>query len=190
MVILIGGAGYAGKTLMAQNLLEKYNFPYLSLDHLKMGLYRAGIGCGFTPYNNFEYIGEKLWGILKGVIMTNIENKQNIIIEGCYILPQKIREMERGYLDEIISFYLGFSKQYVESSFNTKMLRFRNAVETRGYIEENTWESHVSDSFKIRDLCEKYKARYFEIKCDYEEEIKAVYAWLDKEVNNIRRNGK
>ena len=48
MVILIGGAGYAGKTFMAQRLLEKYHYPYLSIDHLKMGLYRADPGCGFT----------------------------------------------------------------------------------------------------------------------------------------------
>ncbi|MFB6474947.1 hypothetical protein ABER99_06270 [Paenibacillus glucanolyticus] len=72
---------------MAQRLLEKYHVPYLSIDHFKMGLYRADQNCGFTPLDSTEYIGEKLWPILKGIIMTNIENNQNLIIEGCYVLP-------------------------------------------------------------------------------------------------------
>lgn len=188
VVILIGGVGCAGKTLMAQKLLEKYKYPYLSLDHLKMGLYRAGIGCGFTPYNNFEYIGEKLWGILKGIIMTNIENKQNIIIEGCYILPQKVGEMESEYSREIISFYIGFSESYIKKCFSSKILKHRNVIEARGYEEENTWESYALDNLKMHDLCGKHKARYFEIASDYEEEINSVYSWIDREANNIKMN--
>ena len=42
MVILIAGASHTGKTLLAQRLLEKYHYPYLSIDHLKMGLIRSG----------------------------------------------------------------------------------------------------------------------------------------------------
>ena len=34
MIILIGGASHTGKTLLAQRLLEKYHYPYLSIDHL------------------------------------------------------------------------------------------------------------------------------------------------------------
>ena len=42
MVIFITGASHTGKTLLAQKFLEKYRFPYLSIDHLKMGLIRSG----------------------------------------------------------------------------------------------------------------------------------------------------
>ena len=42
MIILISGASHTGKTLLAQRLLEKYKYPYLSIDHLKMGLIRSG----------------------------------------------------------------------------------------------------------------------------------------------------
>ena len=42
MVILIAGASHAGKTALAQRLLEQYHYPYLSIDHLKMGLIRSG----------------------------------------------------------------------------------------------------------------------------------------------------
>ena len=42
MIILITGASHTGKTLLAQRLLERFKFPYLSIDHLKMGLIRSG----------------------------------------------------------------------------------------------------------------------------------------------------
>jgi hypothetical protein len=65
MVILIGGAGCVGKTLMAQKLLEIYQMPYLSIDHLKTGIFRSCPDCGFTPESQDEIIAEKLWPIIK-----------------------------------------------------------------------------------------------------------------------------
>jgi len=59
-VILISAIGSTGKTLKAQTLLEKYLIPLLSLDHLKMGLYRVDKKCGFSPLDNTEFIGDQL----------------------------------------------------------------------------------------------------------------------------------
>lgn len=67
MVILLRGPSCTGKTLMAQKILEKYKMPYLSIDHLKMGLIRANINCGFTQYDSDRLIAEKLWPIIKGI---------------------------------------------------------------------------------------------------------------------------
>lgn len=190
MVILIGGVGYAGKTFMAQQLLEKYKYPYLSIDHLKMGLYRADIECGFTPCDNWEFISEKIWPILRGIIMTNIENKQNLIIEGCYILPQKIKELEVEYRKEIISFYLGFSTSYIEKYFQSKVLYHRCAIETRGYENEDTVADYILENKNQKGLCEKFNAKYFEIDDDYQEEMKTVYDWIDKELSTKKFRNK
>ncbi len=42
MIVLITGASHTGKTALAQKVLEKYRYSYLSIDHLKMGLIRSG----------------------------------------------------------------------------------------------------------------------------------------------------
>lgn len=42
MIFLIAGATHTGKTAYAQKLLEQYHYPYLPIDHLKMGLIRSG----------------------------------------------------------------------------------------------------------------------------------------------------
>ena len=84
MIVLITGASHTGKTLLAQKLLEKYKYPYLSIDHLKMGLIRSG-NTKLTPTCDDIELTEYLWPIVREMIKTAIENRQNRIIEGCYI---------------------------------------------------------------------------------------------------------
>ena len=79
MVIIISGASHTGKTLLAQKLLEKYNYPYLSIDHLKMGLIRSG-NTSLTPCSNDDELTNYLWPIVREIIKTAIENKQNLIV--------------------------------------------------------------------------------------------------------------
>ena len=62
MVILITGASHTGKTAFAQRLLEKYQIPYLSIDHLKMGLIRSKITT-LTPMSDEQKLTDFLWPV-------------------------------------------------------------------------------------------------------------------------------
>lgn len=66
MIILITGASHTGKTLLAQKLLEKYKYPYLSIDHLKMGLIRSS-QTELTTYDDGK-LTAYLWSILKEIL--------------------------------------------------------------------------------------------------------------------------
>ena len=70
MVILIGGASHVGKTLLAQRMLERYGVPYLSIDHLKMGLIRSG-NTDLTPDDD-DALTEYLWPIVREMVKTAI----------------------------------------------------------------------------------------------------------------------
>ena len=83
MIILITGASHTGKTALAQRLLEKRHIPYLSIDHLKMGLIRSG-QTALTPEDD-DALTAYLWPIVREIIKTAIENRQDLIIEGCYV---------------------------------------------------------------------------------------------------------
>ncbi|WLR41840.1 2-phosphoglycerate kinase [Bacillus carboniphilus] len=164
---------------MAQTLLEKYKMPYLSIDHLKMGLYRGTDNCGFTPLDSDERIGEKLWPIVKGIIMTNIENNQSLIIEGCYLQAEYINELEKPYSDNIISVFLGFSTPYINENFTSNIIKHRNVVETRLNPEERTITRFIEMHDKFRNKCLEHGANYFEIDQDYEREIIKVYEFIE-----------
>lgn len=72
MVILIMGASHTGKTVLAQRLLEELRYPYLSIDHLKMGLIRSG-RTNLTLEDD-DALTEELWPILREMVKTAIEN--------------------------------------------------------------------------------------------------------------------
>ena len=72
MVIIITGASHTGKTALAQRVLEKYHIPYLSIDHIKMGLIRSGntqltplssdyVKLHFQEIKKYADIAEKGW---------------------------------------------------------------------------------------------------------------------------------
>ena len=103
MIILIGGASHTGKTLLAQRLLEKHHFPYLSIDHLKMGLIRSG-NTSLTPLSDDVDLTNYLWPIVREMIKTAIENNQNLIVEGCYVPFDFKKDFEKSYLDDIKKF--------------------------------------------------------------------------------------
>ena len=85
MVLLITGASHTGKTLLAQRLLQTYRYPCLSMDLLKMGLIRSG-NTRLTPEDDRE-LESYLWPIVREIIKTAIENRQDLIVEGCYVPP-------------------------------------------------------------------------------------------------------
>ena len=105
MIILITGASHAGKTLLAQKFLEKYGYPYLSIDHLKMGLIRSG-NTTLTPMSADEDLTAYLWPIVREMIKTAIENRQNLIVEGCYIPFDWEKDFSAEYLENICYLYL------------------------------------------------------------------------------------
>ena len=188
MVILIAGTSYVGKTLMAQKLLEKYKIPYLSIDHLKMGLYRSDHDLGFTPESKDEIITGKLWSIIKGIIMTNIENNQNIIIEGCYF-PEYINISDKKYMDKIIFLYIIFSEKYIKENLFKKIYEYRDVIEEREYEMENKddfMEKYIQENKRNKDNCIKYNIKYFEINHDYDEEIKLAYNWIENEIKIMK----
>ena len=187
MVILIAGVGYAGKTLMAQKLLEKYKYPYLSMDHIKMGLYRSNIDYGFTPESDDDIIIGKLWPIIKGIIMTNIENGQNIIIEGCYF-PNSINELPKEYLNKIIFFSMLFTEKYCRKYFMDKIIKNRDAIEKRGYEFENSnnfLEKYILENKTKKKICKINGIKYFEIDENYDNEINTIYKWIEEKIIEI-----
>lgn len=100
MIILITGASHTGKTSLAQKFLEMYHYPYLSLDHLKMGLIRSG-RTRLTPFSSDAELTACLWPIAREMVKTAIENEQNLIIEGCSIFRLIARKISLKIISNI-----------------------------------------------------------------------------------------
>ena len=166
MIILITGASHTGKTALAQKLLEKYKYPYLSIDHLKMGLIRSG-NTELTPMSDDRDLTAYLWPIVCEMVKTAIENKQNLIVEGCYIPFDWQKDFDSKYLEHIKYFCLVMSQEYIRSHFSD-IKKYANIVENRLDDEWCTMESVLADNTEMLDLAQKHNVDYILIDDKYE----------------------
>ena len=166
MIILIAGATHTGKTLLAQKLLEKYKFPYLSIDHLKMGLIRSG-QTALTPEDDCELI-PYLWNIVKEMVKTAIENKQNLIVEGCYIPFDYKADFTEEYLDQIKYICLIFSEQYILNNYAI-IKGYESVIECRGN-DEYPMNLIIEDNKSALEKCVEFQNEYILINDSYDVE--------------------
>lgn len=166
MIILITGASHTGKTALAQRLLEKYKYPYLSIDHLKMGMIRSGY-TELTPMSETAELTAYLWPIVREMVKTAIENKQNLIVEGCYIPFDWEKDFGKEYLDQIRYYCLVMSEKYILNHFND-IKKYANVIEKRPDDGDCTIESVLNDNAEMLSLVRKYNLNYVLIDDRYE----------------------
>ena len=164
MIVLIGGCSHAGKTVLAQRLLEKYHYPYLSIDHLKMGLIRSG-----TTELTVEDDGrltEYLWPVLREIIKTAIENGQNLIIEGCYIPFDWKNSFSASYLSHIRYFCLIMEEGYIDTHFED-IKTYASVIEQRKDDSFCTKEMLIRENAMNLEACKKNRCDYVLIADEY-----------------------
>ena len=164
MVILIGGASHTGKTLLAQKLLEKYRYPYLSIDHLKMGLIRSG-NTGLTVEDD-DKLTDYLWPIVREMMKPAIENQQNLIVEGCYIPFDWKKDFDEEYLKEIRYCCLIMSRRYIEENF-ADIQGHANDIEERMDDSDLDPKSLIRENERNLALCRQFGCEYILIDEEY-----------------------
>ena len=143
MILLITGATHTGKTLLAQKLLEKYRYPYLSMDHVKMGLIRAGLTT-LTPDDDAKMTGF-LWPVIREIIKTAVENGQDLTVEGCYVPAGWEADFAPEYLKEIRFCCLVMTRRYILKHFEDIKSR-ACVIEQRGADGDFTMETALREN--------------------------------------------
>lgn len=189
MILLLAGSSHTGKTLLAQKLLERYAVPYLSIDHLKMGLIRSG-QTTLTPEDDHQLTGY-LWPILREIIKTAIENRQNLVLEGCYIPFTWREDFSAAYLADIRYCCLVMTEDYIRGHFDV-IRKYASAIEARPDEFWLTPEELIADNRQQLAQCRQHGLPYYEIDGTYtvNVEVIAEKLGLDKAValTEKRRN--
>lgn len=164
MIVLLTGASHAGKTALAQKLLEKYKYPYLSIDHLKMGLIRSGY-TELTPKSDDRMLTAYLWPVVREMIKTAVENNQNLIVEGCYIPFEWEKDFPPEYLAHIRFLCLVMSERYIENHFQD-IKGYASVIENR-MEDDCTIEALRQDNAWFLAQCLLHNAEYLLIDEQY-----------------------
>ena len=154
MIVLIAGASHTGKTLISQKLMEKYGYPYLSIDHLKMGLIRSK-NTNLTPLSDDKDL--------------TIENKQNLIVEGCYIPFDWQKDFGKDYLEQIKYYCLVFSENYIKNNFDN-IKKYANVIEGR-LADDCDLQMLLKDNKQNLELAKRHNLCYILIENEYKIDI-------------------
>ncbi len=157
MIYIIGGPSHTGKTNLAQKLMVKYRMPYISMDHVKMGIVRAGLVPNYVEQD--DKMQEVLWPVIREMIKTAIENEQNMIIEGCYIPYNWKDDFDGEYLEDIRCKYLIMSQEYIENHFDD-IRKYACVIEDRGEDEDCTKEWILQINQECLDGCMAFGCEY------------------------------
>ena len=165
MVVIITGASHTGKTVLAQKLLEKYKDPYLSIDHLKMGLIRSG-NTDLSPLSDDKLLTSYLWPIVREMIKTAVENEQNLIVEGCYVPFDWAEDFDQEYLENIRYYCLVMSEKYITAHFSD-IKKYASVIENRLDDEGCTLENVLADNAEFLKFAQLHKVNYILIDDSY-----------------------
>lgn len=171
MIILITGASHTGKTLLAQRMLEKYQYPYISIDHLKMGLIRSG-NTMLTPEDDGA-LTDYLWPIVREIVKTAIENEQNLIVEGCYIPPDWRQDFSEQYRPSIRFVCLAMTDAYIDAHFDD-IKNHNSDIEKRLCDTDFTPDSLKEDNHHFINAFTQSGEQVTLIDSDYEQIIQAL----------------
>ena len=171
MIILITGASHTGKTLLAQRMLERFKYPYLSIDHLKMGLIRSG-NTELTTEDD-DALTDYLWPVVREIIKTAIENKQNLIVEGCYVPFDWRQDFNEQYLSSIQFICLAMTDTFIDTHFD-EISNHNSDIETRLYDMDYTTDSLKEDNHYYINGFVKSGEHISLIDSDYEKSIKSM----------------
>ena len=175
MIILIAGTSHTGKTNLAQKLLEKYKMPYLSIDHLKMGLIRSG-NTTLTPMDD-DKLTDYLWPIVREMIKTAIENNQNLIVEGCYIPFDWRKDFDTEYQKSIKFLCLAMTASYIDSNFD-KIKAHASVIEARVDDSDLNAKYLKTDNQKNIEGFQKSGEKVILIDNDYEADLQHAFEFL------------
>ena len=129
-----------------------------------MGLIRSG-NTQLTPMDD-NRLTEYLWPIISEMIKTAIENKQNLIVEGCYIPFDWKKDFEQVYLDNIRYYCLVMSEKYIKNHF-ADIKKYANVIEKRLDDTDCTMESVLKDNAEILKLAQKHNVNFILIDDKY-----------------------
>ncbi len=167
MVVIITGASHTGKTFLAQKLLEKYGYPYLSIDHIKMGLIRSGY-TDLSPEDDAA-LTDYMWPIIREMIKTAIENEQNLIVEGCYIPFDWAKDFSEAYLTQIRMYCIVMTEKYIRKNFSI-IQQFANVIESR-ISDDVTIDSVIEDNARFLEMQNNKNTQLITIDIEYDIDI-------------------
>jgi len=123
-----------------------------------MGLIWSGY-TSLTLMSSDRELTDYLWPVVREIIKTTIENRQNLIVEGCYIPFDWAEDFEKEYRSQIQYRCLVMSEAYIRAHYHN-IKKYASTVEYRADDGDCTLENLIRDNSEVLEQCRKYGVEY------------------------------
>ncbi len=147
MLYIIGGAPRAGKSILAQRMLEECRLAYFPTDTLMMGLATALPQLGLKPSASPSMRAPIMWPILRGMAVKILENHEDYLLEGDVLMPAHAAELRKGFGSALRACFLGY--ETVDSVAKVRDIRRHGAG-------NEDWTNECDDAHLLR-IVEEFK---------------------------------
>ena len=181
MLYVIGGASRSGKTLLARRIVSEKQIPYSPLDALFGALANGAPEFGVRYDDSFTERPLKMWPIVKEFFNFYFREEKDFVIEGDSILPSQVYEMITAGKPIKVCF-IGYAEITQDEKF---------AMVRKYHQGEIDWTQGISDaeiipmidnmiefSKWLKEECDKYKIKYFDISHDFEATHQKIFNHL------------
>ena len=129
-----------------------------------MGLIRSG-QTKLTPMDDDKLTGY-LWPIVREMVKTAIENRQNLIVEGCYIPFDWQKDFGKDYSEHIQYVCLVMSRRYIEEHF-ADIQGYASVIERRLDDSDLSKENLIAENEANLAQCKSCNLPYILIDKEY-----------------------
>jgi hypothetical protein len=154
----------------------------VSLDVLKMGLYRAVPSLEVDPSAPSDEVGEKMWPLVRAMAENALETGVDCIFEGDMLLPSQVAEFLAGEEAQVRTGFVGYpsiepARKLAEirqhSGYPNDWLNEHDAQEILDLVEYG-----IEYSRFLRDESARYGLEYFDCSREFEQTIHTAVQYL------------
>ena len=181
MLYIISGASRSGKSMVAKQILNNHNIPFLPLDSVMMafmnGVEDSGIHDKLWP----DVIATKLWGFIKAFCESIIHSDIDYLIEGEAFLPSLLQELLIKYPNQIKICFLGYTEISLVAKYNDIL---KHATKHDWLVQESDEaikqhiKNMISYSKTIQKECKKYNMKFFDTSSNFLSALQQAETYL------------
>jgi hypothetical protein len=183
VLYIIGGAPRAGKSILAQRMLNENRLAYFPTDTLMMGLAGAMPHLGLKPADSVQTRAPVMWPVLRAMAVKILENDEDYLLEGDVLLPSHVVELRERFEVAVRGCFIGYDT--VDARAKMRDIR-RHAAANKDWTNECD-DAHllkIVEEFKLwsaqlRIECAKFNLTYFDGSDD-------LFAALDRAAAYLR----
>lgn len=182
MLFLLGGAARSGKSIIARRILAEKGIPFFCLDHLAISVANAIPQLQIDLDSDDEAVGEKIWPLVRAMAKAIIKDRIPYLLEGASLQPKHAIELVSEFPFQVRAGFVGYADTEIQRKFEQVkrygggpddwMMQFEDSI-VRKELERLKMVSET-----LRQECEKYELRYFEIATEFEKSIEGVINFL------------